>query len=233
MGVKFPLWTFQTYIIYIFITKSIFVLALEIPAIKFFGEELNMLSLAINITFPGVLLFLIVFFTRLPSDANTEKIVEGVEEIVFTEKQRHEPFKLRKGVKRGAVMNLTFGILYAITFFISFGAVVWGLDKIGFTWVSMIIFLFFLAFVSFFSIRIRRNAKELIIVPPKENIFSFFADFFYVPIIVVGKWLSEKFSRVNVFVFVLDFIIEAPFKIFVEIAEECTNYFKESKDDVV
>lgn len=220
-------------IIYIFITKSIFVLILEIPAIKFFGEELNLAILAINISFPAVLLFLIVFFTRLPSEANTAKIVEGVEEIVFTEKQRHEPFKLRKGVKRGAVMNLTFGILYAVTFFISFGIIVWGLDKIGFTWVSMIIFLFFLAFVSFFSIRIRRNAKELIIVPPKENILSFFADFFYVPIIVVGKWLSEKFSRINVFVFILDFIIEAPFKIFVEIAEEWTNYVKERKEDVV
>ena len=220
-------------IIYIFITKSVFVLILEVPAIKLFGEEMNFLSLAINIAFPAVLLFLIVFFTRLPSEANTDKIVEGIEEIVFNEKQRKEPFKLRKGVKRGAMMNATFGILYAVTFFISFGVIVWGLDKIHFNWVSITIFLFFLAFVSFFSIRIRKNARELIIVPPKENIFGFFADFFYVPIIVAGKWLSEKFSHINVFVFVLDFIIEAPFKIFVEIAEEWTKYVRERKDDIV
>ncbi len=220
-------------IIYIFITKSIFVLILEIPAIKFFGEEINTLSLAINIFFPAILLFLIVFFTRLPSDANTQKIVEGIEEIIFNEKQGQEVFKLRKGVKRGAVMNATFGLLYAITFFISFGLIVWGLNKINFNWVSIIIFLFFLAFVSFFSIRIRKNARELIIVPPKENLLGFFADFFYVPIIAAGKWLSEKFSHINVFVFILDFIIEAPFKIFVEIAEEWTNYVKERKEDIV
>jgi hypothetical protein len=38
---------------------------------------------------------------------------------------------------------------------------------------------------------------------------------------------------VNVFVFILDFIIEAPFKIFVEITEEWTKYVKERKDDIV
>jgi len=220
-------------IIYIFITKSIFVLILEVPATKFFGEEMNIISLIINILFPALLLFLIVFFTRLPSSANTDKIIEGIEEIVFNEKQKRETFKLRKGIKRGAVMNATFGILYTVTFFISFGIIVWGLNKINFNWVSIIIFLFFLAFVSFFSIRIRKNARELIIVPPKENILSFFADFFYVPIVVAGKWLSEKFSHINVFVFILDFIIEAPFKIFVEIAEEWTNYVKERKEDIV
>jgi hypothetical protein len=47
-----------------------------------------------------------------------------------------------------------------------------------------------------------------------------------------GKWLSENFSRVNVFVFVLDFIIEAPFKIFVEIAEEWTKYVRERKEEI-
>lgn len=220
-------------IIYIFITKSIFVFLLEVPATKYFGEELNPISLAINVSFPAVLLFLIVFFTKLPSDANTAKIVEGINGIVFEENKRKEPYKLRKPVKRGATMNSIFGFLYAVTFLVSFSAVIWALDKIGFNWVSIAIFLFFLAFVSFFSIRIRKNARELIIVPPKDNILSFFSDFFYVPIVLAGKWLSDNFSRINVFVFILDFIIEAPFKIFVEIAEEWTKYVKERKDEIV
>jgi hypothetical protein len=92
--------------------------------------------------------------------------------------------------------------------------------------------LFFLALVSFFSIRIRKNAKELIILEPKENIFSFITDFFYVPIVSAGKWLSENFSKINVFVFILDFIIEAPFKVFVTITEEWTTYVRERKDEI-
>ena len=53
------------------------------------------------------------------------------------------------------------------------------------------------------------------------------------PIVATGKFLSEKFSRVNVFVFIMDFIMEAPFKAFVEIAEEWTKYVKERRDEIV
>lgn len=220
-------------IAYIFITKSIFVLLLEIPATKWFGEELNSLTLLINIAFPALLLFFIVLFTKLPSEDNSKRIAEGIEEIVFEEKERQDRFTLRAPAKRSAISGFVFGTLYFITFFLSFGAVIWFLNKLNFTWVSIVIFLFFLTFVSFFSIRIRRNARELIVVQPKENILSFISDFFYIPIVAVGKWLSEKFSQVNVFVFILDFIIEAPFKIFVEIAEEWTRYVRERKEDIV
>ncbi len=220
-------------IIYIFITKSIFVFMLEIPIAEWLGQKVNSVSLAINISFPALLLFLVAIFTKLPSDNNTKKIIKGIEEIVFLEKQRREPFQLRKPVKRGKAINAVFGTIYTITFFISFGAVIWVLNKIGFNFVSIVIFLFFLAFVSFFSTRIRKSAREYIITEPKENILSFLVDFFYIPIVQSGKWLSERFSRINVFVFILDFIIEAPFKVFVEITEEWTKYVKERKEDIV
>lgn len=220
-------------IIYIFITKSLFAIMLEVPATRWFGEVINNVSLTINICFPAVLLFLIILFTQLPSDKNSLKIVEGVNEIVFEGKERKEPFKLRRQKKRGAALNTVFGIIYSITFFLSFGAVIWTLVQINFTFVSITIFLFFLAFVSFFSIRIRRLAKEYVVLEPSDNLLSLFVDFFYIPIVRAGKWLSEKFSRINVFVFILDFIIEAPFKVFVEIAEEWTRYVKERKEDIV
>jgi hypothetical protein len=219
-------------ILYIFITKSVFAVLLEVPAIKFFGEEINYVSLAINMTFPAVLLFFIVIFTKTPNEKNTEKIIEGINEIVLVEKQRTEPFLLQKKDKRGGVVDSIFNFLYAATFFLSFGAVIWGLDMIHFNWVSIIIFLFFLALVSYFGIKIRAKAKELVVVEPKENIFSFISDFFYIPILAVGKWLSEKFSRLNVFVFILDFVVEAPFKVFVQIAEQWTKYVKERRDNI-
>jgi hypothetical protein len=175
---------------------------------------------------------LVVLLTRIPSDDNTAKIIAGIEEITFAEKKKQEAIILRRADKRGKITSAVFGILYFITFFLSFGAVIFGLDKIGFTWVSIIIFLFFLALVSFFSIRIRRGVRESIVVESKENIFSFFLDFFYTPIIAAGKWLSEKFSQVNIFVFILDFIIEAPFKIFVEITEDWTKYVKERRENI-
>jgi len=220
-------------IIYIFLTKMVLAFILEVPVTLWMGEVLNYNSLAINITFPPLLLFLIVLCTRMPSEANTQKIVQGVEEIVFKEKERKEPIVLRQPLKRGQGISATFAVIYAITFFITFGLVIYFLDKIHFTFVSIIIFLFFLTLVSFFSLRIRKVAREMYIVESRENIFSFIIDFFYVPIIEVGKWLNEKFSRINFFVFVLDFIIEAPFKIFVDIAEEWTKYVKERKEEII
>ncbi len=218
-------------IIYILLTKSIFAVLLEVPATQFFGEALNLGSLAINVSFPAALLFLAVAFTRLPGEANSQRIVAGIEEIVFNEKRR-DPIKLRKPRGRHGVMDGIFTFLYVVTFFLSFGLVVWFLESIHFSWVSIIIFLFFLTFVSFFIIRIRRSAKELNVVETRESMTRLVSDFFATPIIATGKWLSSKFSRVNVFVFVLDFIIEAPFKIFVEIAEQWTRYVRERKDEI-
>ncbi len=220
-------------IIYIFLTKMVLAIILEVPVTIWLGETLNYNSLAVNITFPPLLLFLIVLFTRKPSEANSLKIVQGVEEIVFKEKERKEPLVLRPAHKRGRGISGSFAVIYAITFFITFGLVVYLLDKIHFTLVSIIIFLFFLTLVSFFSLRIRKVAREMYIIERQESMVSFITDFFYVPIIEVGKWLNEKFSRLNFFVFILDFIIEAPFKIFVDIAEEWTKYVKERKEEIM
>jgi len=220
-------------IIYIFLTKMVLVFILEVPVTLWLGEVLNYNSLAINITFPPLLLFLIVLFTKTPSEANTQKIVQGVEEVIFKEKARKEPIILRPLASRRKGIGATFALVYAITFFITFGLVIYFLDKIHFNFVSIIIFLFFLTLVSFFSLRIRKVAREMYIVEKRDNILSFITDFFYVPIIEVGKWLNEKFSRLNFFVFFLDFIIEAPFKIFVEIAEEWTKYVKERKEEII
>jgi hypothetical protein len=104
---------------------------------------------------------------------------------------------------------------------------------VQFNWVNITIFLFFLMFVSFFSFRIKREIKKFIIIEPKENVFTFLFDFMYTPIVAMGKFLSNNASRVNVFVFVLDFIIEAPFKVFVEVFDDWIKYMKERKENLV
>jgi len=220
-------------IVYIFLTKSIFVFLIEVPAIHWFNEPLNPVALAINISFPAILLFFVVSFTRIPGDDNTDRIVEGVKEIAFVGSERQQPIVLRNPKKRGGVMNFIFNLIYGVAFFVSIYFIIWALTKVNFNWVSITIFLFFLAFVSFFSIIVTRGVKELLVVEKKENLFSFLLDLFYMPIIMAGKWLSRNVSRINIFIFIFDFIIEAPFKILVDIAEEWTKYVKERKDNMV
>lgn len=220
-------------IVYIFLTKSIFVFLIEVPAIHWFNEPLNPIALAINVVFPAVLLFFIVSFTRVPGDSNTDRIVDGVKEIAFVGSERQQPILLRNPKKRPRAVNFIFNIIYAATFLVSIYFIVWVLTRVNFNWVSITIFLFFLAFVSFFSIIVTRGVKELLVVEKKENLLSFLLDLFYMPIIMAGKWLSNNVSRINIFIFIFDFIIEAPFKILVDIAEEWTKYIKERKDNMV
>lgn len=220
-------------IIYIFLTKSIFVFLIEIPAVKWFGEELNIFSLAINVSFPAFLLFIMILFTWTPAKENTKKIISGIEEIVYSEKRRKNAILLRKPPKRKFIMDLIFSFLYLSGFSITMYLIIKFLIFVQFNWVSIIIFLFFLMFASFFSFRIKREIKKFIIVEPKENILRFLFDFLYTPIVAVGKFLSDNASRINIFIFVLDFIIEAPFKVFVEIFDDWIKYMKERKEDLV
>jgi len=98
--------------------------------------------------------------------------------------------------------------------------------------VSIGFFIFFLSVVSFLGIKLRLDNKELQMQTRKEGFSSLLVDFFTVPIVRVGHWLSLKAPKVNVFVFILDVIIEAPFKSFVEISEEWVEYIKEKKDEI-
>lgn len=219
-------------IIYIFLTKSIFVLAIELPAVKWFGESVNALALAINISFPAVLLFLIVLATRTPSENNTNKVINGIKEIAFLGQEKKTAITLRKPAKRNWVFSTIFGLLYFASFVVSVYLIIRFLYLINFNWVSVIIFLFFLAFVSFFSIVVTKGVKDLIIVERKENLFTFLVDLFYMPIILAGKWLSTSFSKINIFIFIFDFILEAPFKILVEVADDWTKYVRERRENM-
>jgi len=219
-------------IIYIFLTKSIFVLAIEIPAIKLFDEPLNVFALGINIAFPAILLFLIVLSTRTPKDDNTDKIINGIKEIAFLGQERKQPIMLRNPARRNRLTGYAFSLIYAASFCVSIYYIIKLLTFINFNWVSITIFLFFLAFVSFFSIMTTKGVKELMIVERRENLFTFLVDLFYMPIILVGKWLSSNVSKINVFIFIFDFILEAPFKIIVEIADDWTKYVRERRENM-
>ena len=217
-------------IIYLFITKILIALALEVPAELFLYSEVHYVSLLINISFPPVLMFLVGSLIRMPGKENVNRIKLGVDELMGTETMPE--VKIRIPRERGAFGRVMFGSLYALTFLISFGGVFIGLATLKFTWVSSLIFIFFLSIVSFFAFRLRAGAKEYIAIPRKGGITAMFIDFFSIPVLRAGRWLSITVSRFNVFVFFFDFIIEAPFKIFLNILEEWSAFIKEKKDEL-
>jgi len=219
-------------IIYLFITKMILAVLLEFPLDLMLETTINYTTVIINVLFPPMLMFIIGLFIRVPGIKNTDKIVQGIKEISYQFEERNVIRKIKKPIKRSVLMTRAFRFVYAIIFIFTFSLIVYGLDRLGFNIASMVIFLFFLSVVSFFSIRISQSARELHIVEKKENIFTFIKDFLSLPILESGRWLSAKLNKINFFVVFFDFIIEAPFKVIVEAIEEWTGYVREKKEDI-
>ena len=218
-------------IIYIFATKMVLAFVLEFPFDKYIIEHVNYLALGINILFPPILMFLVVITIKVPSKKNTDLIVIGIKEMIY-DSYANPPFVMKGLLSKKSFFLKAFRFFYIVLFFTSFGLIIFALRKIDFNIVSIALFLFFLCVVSYFSIRIRQNARELVVTERKEGIVSFAIDLFSIPILQMGQWLSTKLSNINVFVFILDFIIEAPFKTFVEIFEGWIYYIKEEREKI-
>ena len=218
-------------IIYIFITKMILALVIELPFDKYIIGQINYVALGMNLLVPPLLMLIVVLTIKIPSKKNTELIVTGIKEMIY-DKYSGPQFAIKGILSRGLFFSKMFGFFYALVFIASFGLIIFVLRKLEFNVISIGLFLFFLSVVSYFGIRIRQNARELVVVKQKEGIVSFAADLFSIPILQVGQWLSTKLSNINVFVFVLDFIIETPFKTFVEIFEEWIYYIKEEREKI-
>ncbi len=217
-------------VIYIFLTKTILALLIEFPYEVFVVRHLNYLPLAVNIAFHPLFLFAIAVSVRVPTEKNTQRIAATIESLLYTPNNRSVPLEIRK--PRRGVMTTVFRIIYALTFILSFGLLVTLLRQGGFNVASTVLFLFFLSIVSFFGIRLRQITRELIVIGERENIVTTTIDFFTVPIIQVGRWISTKAPKINVLIFVLDFIIEAPLKTLIEVVEDWFSFLREKKEEV-
>ena len=218
-------------IIYIFLTKMLLALIIEAPYDLYVAEELRYLPLAVNIIFHPLLLFLIALTIKVPKEENTARIIQSIKKIIYQEEEKEVLFKI-KPVKRNLFFNILFNFIYLITFVVSFGILILILQKLEFNIVSGLVFLLFLCLVSFFGIRNRESARELIVSSEKESFFTAVADFFAIPILRAGRWISLNFSKINIFVFIFDFIIEAPFKAFIEIVEDFFAFIREKKEEI-
>ena len=188
-------------IIYVFITKMLLALVVEIPFDYYLLGTFRWFAIIINISFPPLLMVLIASTIRTPSDNNTATMIKGIEDILSS--NEIEAQYIREPKKRHWFTRGLFDLVYVITFLIPFILIIWFLRKINFSILSILLFLGFLSIVSFFGVRIRNSARELVVLKKRENIIGELFDFLTLPFIRMGRWLSFNFSRINIFVFIL------------------------------
>lgn len=218
---------------YIFITKILLAILLELPYEKFVVGHISYLPLGINLLFPPLLMMVITLLIKSPGAQNEERIVQGVKEMITdTEADFFATHQLTAKTTRFWA-KLFYGLLYILTMTASFSALVFLLWRLGFNTLSGALFIFFVSLVSFFGISLRQQARQLKVVSRRETITTFLLDFFAVPIVALGKWLSNTFDRYNFLVFVMDFLFEVPFKTILKIIEDWFHFLKEKKEEMM
>ena len=216
--------------LYLFVTKMLVALVLEAPVEYALYGIIAVPALVINLLLPPGLMVLVSLFIRIPGKANTARIQENV--LLLLTKDGIPVREIRIPRKRRGLTRALFSLVYLLMFLVTFGLITVILNALHFTWVSISIFLFFLCVVSFFAFRLRQSAREFVIVEGRERFTTVIVDFLSYPILRAGQWLSRSISRLNVFLFILDFLVEAPFKMFLGVLEEWFAFMKEKKEEL-
>lgn len=220
-------------IIYIFMTKMIFVFIFEVPLTQLLYGELEFLSIGINTLFPPLLMGLIVSTMNPPSSKNTQRIYNRIVDIINRDPAfETQVVKITQSkTSNKPFLFIIFSIIYILVFYLVFGGIYLILDLLNFNIISKGIFMFFISVIAFFGYRIRQTAKEYVL-EMQNNIFITLATFLFLPILYVGKFLSSQVSRINVFIIFFDYLFEAPFKFLIEIVEEWSQFLKARKDEL-
>ncbi len=216
----------------IFITKIIVGMAIEIPIDKYITHEYNLLSLIINIIIPPVLMYLLVSTIKVPGRENLERaVLETMKIIHQTEKKdvyEIKTFKARKSFVISGAINF----IYILTFALTLSLIIYILRGLKFSPLSIIIFVLFTSLIAFTGTRIRQRSKELEIIEEKEGFFNMILDLFAIPLVEVGKWLTQKWQKYNFISALFNILIDMPFMVFIEFIEQWRYFLKEKKEKI-
>lgn len=217
-------------LIYIFLTKMILAIIIEIPLDLLFGT-LNYVALSINVLFPPSLMILFNSRIKLPDEDNTHAMLSKVNEYLYEDHKKIEKQYISRSDKRSAVDTIFFCIFIITSVFVLFG-IIYLLNKLSFNFINQIIFLFFLSVVSFFAFRVQEISNDYLIENSESgSFFDILLDYIFLPIIKSGQWLSSQIAKVNILSFIFDVIIEAPLKTFLEILEQWLHFVRIKKEE--
>jgi hypothetical protein len=214
-------------IAFLIITKVIIGLVIEIPYDKVVHGEILWLPLAINLLFPPVYMIALSLMLPMPGPANTQALTRNIERLLYGE----QPAKilLSRGKKR---FGAAFSVVYALLFLAVFGGATWLLINLDFSLLHLAIFFVFLSTASFLGFRLTRMVREIEVVEGDQNALTITRDVLYMPFVVVGHWISDKYGRMNIMTLILDMAIELPLKTILYLIRQWAAYITSKKDEL-
>lgn len=213
-------------IIFLLITKVIIGVAIEIPYDYAVHGEIVWLPLVINLLFPPIYMALLSLTLGTPGRANTQALIKQIGTVLYGNGKQVDLYAPQPGA------NGAFSVAYAVFGCALIGAISWGLFAIGFSALHLVIFFVFLSTASFLGFRLSHLIRELEVIREQQSGLTFIRDLLYLPFVVIGRWLSEKYSQINIVTLVLDMAIELPLKTVLRLVRQWGAFIAAKKDEI-
>ncbi|EKE19144.1 MAG: hypothetical protein ACD_9C00120G0002 [uncultured bacterium] len=217
-------------VLFLFITKMALAVILEVPYDLIIHGQLFVMPLVINILFHPFFLAFISMTVVVPEHSNADDYKSAARALVVG--ANHDFLNIRIKKDRFGTWTTIFTIVYVFVFLAVYSVIGVLLYQINFNAFSIALFLFFLSLVTFFGIRIRSSTRDILLSPQRRGVFGSIFDIVVLPIVHFGRWLSVKVSKINVFIYFFDFIIESPFKVAVRFIEEWFAFIKDKREEI-
>lgn len=214
-------------VIFLVITKFVIGIAMEVPYDMWVYHEIHWPALIINLLFPPIYMLLLRATLTLPTYANTTALIDRADAMLFGDNEQITSARVRE--KR---YSRAFSAVYAMTALVVFAGVTWILVQLGFSWVHIVVFFLFFSAASFLGFRLSRLVRELEVVREQQNGFTFLRDLVYLPFVVLGRWMNEKYAKVNVVATLLDMVIELPLKTVLRLVRQWNTFIDDRKDAI-
>jgi hypothetical protein len=78
--------------------------------------------------------------------------------------------------------------------------------------------------------RLNRLIRDIEIIASHQNIVTIVRDFLYMPFVIVGQWVTEKYQKIHIVSRLLDMFVELPLKSILYMIRQWTNFISGEKD---
>lgn len=214
-------------VIFLFITKTLIGLLIEVPYDILIHGSIIWLPLVINLFFPPLYMILLSNTLLLPGRANTEALIDKVEALLYGTSDKAVISRRRSGT-----YGWPYRIAYALFILAVVGSAIWGLYSLGFSPLHLGIFLIFLSTASFLGFSLSRLVREVEAIDGYQGGVTMIRDFLYMPFVIIGRWISEKYAKINLVAQILDMVIELPLKTILRLIRQWGAFISSKKDEL-
>jgi hypothetical protein len=216
-------------ILFLIVTKFILGFAIEAPYDVLTVGAIIWGPLIINLLFPPIYMFILRLTLIMPGQINTRELGREIDRILYS--GTIDPI-LINAKNTSAGFGKVWQFAYGAVVLVVASAVGYYLWTIGFMWVQLFIFYLFFSAASFLGFRLSRWIREIETIDGQQSLITTVRDLLYMPFVSIGRWINDKYSKVNIVSRVLDVIVELPLKTTLGWIRQWNNFLSAKKDEL-